>query len=65
MEPLGLDFGGHLAAKIEPESKLKTRSGKSAKFDSRLHGGSIFEVPWGAEIDEKSMQTWLQDKTPS
>ena len=57
LEPLGLDFEGHLASQIEPESELKTRGVKS--------GSSIFEVPRGSEIDEKSMPRGLQDKTPS
>ena len=65
LEPLGLDFEGHLASQIEPESELKTRDVKSAKLDSRVGGSSIFEVPRGSEIDEKSMPRGLQDKTPS
>ena len=65
LEPLGLDFECHLASQIEPESELKTRGVKSAKLDARLDGRSIFVVPRGFEIDEKSMPRGLQDKTPS
>ena len=65
LEPLGLDFGCHLGSKIESKSELKIRSVKNAKFDSRVGGDSIFEVPRGSEIDEKSMQRGLQNKTSS
>ena len=51
-----IDFEGHLASQIEPESELKTRGVKSAKFDSRVGGSSIFEVPRGSEIDENRCQ---------
>ena len=65
LEPLGLDFEGHLASQIEPESELKTRDVKSAKLNSRVGGSSTFKVPRRSEIDEKSMPRGLQDKTPS
>ena len=35
-----IDFEGHLASQIEPESELKTRGVKSSKFDYRV-GGSL------------------------
>ena len=57
LEPLGLDFEGHLASQIEPESELKTRGVKSAKLDSRAGGSSIFEVQGGL----KSMKNRCQD----
>ena len=47
LEPLGLDFGHLLGSKMEPESDLKTRGVKIAKFNSGLHGSSIFDVPGG------------------
>ena len=42
---------------MEPKSELKTRGAKFVKFDSRLHGSSIFEVPGWSGIDGKSTQT--------
>ena len=65
LEHHGLDFEDFLGSKMDPKSELKTRGAQCVKFDSRPHGSSIFEVPRGPEIDEKSMQTGLQDKTPS
>ena len=62
-EHLGLDFEYFLGSKMEPKSELKTRGAKFVKFDSRLHGSSIFEVPGWSEIDEKLMQTGPQTKT--
>ena len=44
LHPLGLDFGHLLGSKMEPTSELKTRGVKTAKFDSRVHGSSIFDV---------------------
>ena len=49
---LGLDFEYFLGSKMEPKSELKTRGAKFVKFDSRLHGSSIFEVPGWSEIDK-------------
>ena len=57
------DVAGALQMKLK--SELKIRSVKSAKFDSRVDGSSIFEVPRGSKIDEKSMQKRLRDKTSS
>ena len=62
-EHLGLDFEDFLGSKMEPKSELKTRGAKCVKFDSRLHGSSIFEAPGWSEIDEKLMQTGPQTKT--
>ena len=62
-EHLGLDFEYFLGSKMEPKSELKTRGATFVKFDSRLNGSSIFEVPRGSKIDQKSMQTGLQDRT--
>ena len=62
-EHLGLDFEYFLGSKMEPKSELKTRGAKFVKFDSRLHGSSVFEVPGGSGIDEKLMQTGHQTKT--
>ena len=55
LEHLGIDFEDFLGSKMEPKSELKTRGAKFVKFDSRLHGSSIFEVPRCSESDEKSM----------
>ena len=65
LEPLGLDFGGHLGSQIESKNELKIRRVKIAKFDSRLHGSSIFDVSRGSKFDEKSMQRGLQNKISS
>ena len=62
-EHLGLDFEYFLGSKMEPKSELKTRGAKFVKFDSRIHGSSIFKVPGWSEIDEKLMQTRPQTKT--
>ena len=45
MQPLGLDFGHLLGSKMEHKSELKTGGVETAKFDSRLGGSSIFDVP--------------------
>ena len=58
-EPLGLDFGSLLGSKIESKNDLKIRRVKNAKFASRLHGSSIFEVPRVSEFDEKLMKKRL------
>ena len=63
LEHLGLDFEYFLGSKMEPKSELKTRGAKFVKFDSRLLGSSIFEVPRWSGIDEKLMQTGPQTKT--
>jgi len=65
LEPLGLDFGSLLGSKIELKNDLKIRHVKSVKFDSRVGGSSIFDVPGTSKIDEKSMQKGLQDRTSS
>ena len=44
LDVFGLDFGHLLGSKMEPTSELKTRGVKTAKFDSRVHGSSIFDV---------------------
>ena len=62
MEPLGLDFGGMSASKIEPKTEPKIERLKNQKIDSRIGGGSIFEDQGGSKIDEKSMPKRLQDK---
>ena len=62
MEPLGLDFGGMLASKIEPKTEPKMEKLKKQKFDSRVGGGSVFEGQGVSKIDEKSMPKRLQDK---
>ena len=62
MEPLGLDFGGMLASKIESKTKPKLERLKNQKNDSHVGGGSIFEGQGGSKIDEKSMPKRLQDK---
>ena len=62
-EHLGLDFEGLLGSKMEPKSDLKTRGAKFVKYDSRLHGISIFKVPWWSRIDEKLRQTRPQTET--
>jgi len=64
-EHLGLDFEDFLGSKMEPKSELKTRGAKFVKFDSRLHGSSLFEIPGWSEIDDKLMQTGPQTKTAS
>ena len=48
---------------MPPKSELQTRDAKFVKFDSRLHGSSIFEVPGWSEIDEELMQRGPQTKT--
>ena len=63
LEHLGIDFEDFLESKMEPKSELKTRGAKFVKFDSRLHGSSIFEAPGWFGIDEKLMQTGPQTKT--
>jgi len=63
LEHLGIDFEDFLGSKMEPKSELKTRGAKFVKFDSRLHGSSIFQVRGKSEIDQKSMQKRLQDMT--
>ena len=62
-EPLGLDFGVVLGSKIEPKKDPKIRSVRNAKFDSRVGGSSIFDVPGTSKIDQKSMPKQLQDRT--
>ena len=47
LEPLGVDFGQLLASKMQPKNELKIRGVETAKFDSRLDGSSIFDVPMG------------------
>ena len=53
---LGVDFGTLLGSKIGSKSALKIASWKTVKFDSRLGGGSIFEVPGGSKIERKSFK---------
>ena len=62
-EHLALDLIYLLGSKMEPKSELETRCAKFVKFDFRLHGSSIFEVPGWSGIDEKLMQTGPQTKT--
>ena len=64
------DFGASWArfwepfgSKIEIKTKLKIRSVNNAKFDSRVDGSSIFDVPGRSKIDQKSIRKGLQDKT--
>ena len=63
LEHLGLDFGGVLGVKMESISELKIRSVKTWKFDSRLGGSLVLEVPGGSKINKKSIKNRLQDKT--
>ena len=55
MERLGLDLGSLSGSKIEPKTDLKIRGVKSVKFDSRVDGSSIFEVPGRSKIDKETM----------
>ena len=56
LEHLGIDFEDFLGSKVDPKSELKTRGAQCVKFDSRLHGSSIFETPKGSKINEKLKQ---------
>ena len=60
LEYLGIVFGSLLGSGMGPQSELEIRSVESHFFDSRLDGSSIFEVPRGSKIDQKSMQTALK-----
>ena len=47
LEPLGLVFGQLLGSKMKVKNELKIRGVETAKFDSRIDGSSIFDVPMG------------------
>ena len=55
VERLGLDLGSLSGSKIEPKTDLKIRGVQSVKFDSRVDGSSIFEVPGRSKIDKETM----------
>ena len=48
-EALGLDFGHLSGSKMQPNNQVNIRSVETAKFDSRIDGSSIFDVPGGQE----------------
>ena len=47
LEALGFVFGHISRSKMQPNNQLNIRSVETAKFDSRLDGSSIFDVPMG------------------
>ena len=52
-----------LSSKIEAKTELNIKTWKYVKFDSGVHGSSIFKGQGGSKIDEKSMPKRLQDKS--
>ena len=56
LEALGLDFGHLSGSKMQPNNQLNIRSVETAKFDSRIDGSSIFDVPRGEETMKNRCQ---------
>ena len=51
LEPLGVDFGRLLGSKMVSKSGLKIRCVKTQKFEFRVDGSVVFEVPRVSKID--------------
>ena len=56
LELLGLDIRHLLGSEMQPQSELKIRGVETAKFDSRIDGSSIFDVPGGEETMKNRCQ---------